>query len=197
MLKIAITGNIASGKSTVENLLIEKGYKVLDTDIVAHELLRDEVVKRKVLETFSNFDIIDDEGISRLKLGKIVFDDKKLRTKLENLLHPLIKDEISRFFSYLDAQGEKIAFVSVPLLFEAKFDDIFDKIMLVYAEDDIRLQRLITRNKVSMKHAQNRLKIQISQDKKLSLADYVIYNNGSLIDLLKNLDDVLDVLLPS
>lgn len=198
MLKVAITGNIASGKSTVENLLIEKGYKVLDTDTVSHELLRDDSVKRKVIEAFSDFDILDDEDeISRIKLGKIVFDNDSLREKLEGILHPLIKNETERFFNFLETQGEKFAFVAVPLLFEANFVDIFDKIMLIYTDDDIRLQRLITRNKISIKHAENRLKIQTSQDKKISLADYVVYNNGSLIELLKNLDDVLNVLLPS
>lgn len=191
MLKVAITGNIASGKSTVEKILMEKGYKVLDSDIVSHELLRDKSIKKKILETFSKFDILEDDEISRVKLGRIVFEDEKLRKKLEQILHPEIKNEMIRFFNYLENQGEKIAFASVPLLFEAGFDDLFNKILLVYADDDIRLQRLINRNKLSLEQAKNRLKIQTSQEEKLSLADYVVYNNESLIDLSQNVDEVL------
>lgn len=194
MLKVAIAGNIASGKSTVENILMEKGYKVLDTDVISHELLRDESIKKNIITAFSEFDICDDGDISRPKLGKIIFADEELRKKLESILHPRIKNEIVKFFEHLEKQGEKIVFVSVPLLFESKFEDIFDKILLVYADDKIRLQRLIARNKVSLKHAENRLKIQISQDKKLSLADYVIYNNKSLLDLYKSVEAILKLL---
>lgn len=194
MLKVAITGNIASGKSTVEKTLMEKGYKVLDSDIVSHELLKDKVIKKKILAVFSKFDILEDDEISRVKLGRVVFEDEKLRKKLEQILHPEIKSEMIRFFNYLENQGEKIAFASVPLLFEAGFDDLFNKILLVYADDDIRLQRLINRNKISLEHAKNRLKIQTSQEEKLALADYVVYNNESLIDLSHNVDEVLKLL---
>lgn len=194
MLKVAITGNIASGKSTVEKILMEKGYKVLDSDIVSHELLRDRAIKKKILAEFLNFDILEDDEISRVKLGRIVFEDKNLRKKLEQIIHPEIKSEMVRFFNFLENQGEKIAFASVPLLFEAGFDDLFNKILLVYADDDIRLQRLINRNKISLEHAKNRLKIQTSQEEKLSLADYVVYNNESLIDLSHNVDEFLKLL---
>lgn len=194
MLKVAITGNIASGKSTVENILMEKGYKVLDTDVISHELLRDESIKNKIVTSFSEFDILDDNEISRPKLGKIVFGDEELRKKLESILHPRIKNEIVRFFVHLDKQGEKIAFVSVPLLFEAKYEDAFDKVLLVCADDKIRLERLIIRNKISLKNAENRLKIQISQDEKIPLADYVIYNNKSLLDLYRRIDEILELL---
>lgn len=192
MLKVAITGNIASGKSSVEQILREKSYKVLDTDIVAHNLLEDPYVKAQIEDAFKDYDILENEKISRPKLAKLVFEDEFLRKELEEILHPLIKDEIIRFFDC--NQNEKITFVSVPLLFEAGFESVFDKVILVYAKDEIRLQRLINRNDLTQENAQNRINIQISQEKKLPLADYVIYNEESISDLNKKVEHIFKLL---
>lgn len=192
MLKVAITGNIASGKSTVETILKEKGLKVLDTDEVSHNLLEDENVKTKIFSAFKGYDVIEDGEISRKKLGSIIFDNIKLRKKLEGILHPLIKEEIGRFFR--QNNDEKIAFVSVPLLFEVGFENLFDKIILIHSDDKIRLERLIKRNNLNEKQAKNRINIQISQDKKIPLADYIIYNDNSLDDLSNNINKILKLI---
>lgn len=195
MIKVAITGNIASGKSVLEQILKEKGFAVIDADEIAHNLIKNEAVKTKIIQIFQGFDIVENGEISRKKLGQIVFVRDNLRKKLEEILHPAIKDEIGRFFRQQQEQGEKIAFASVPLLFEAKFEDLFDKIIFVYADDEIRLKRLMQRNNLALEHAQNRLSIQISQDKKAPLADYVIYNNSDLEYLKLSLEKILKELL--
>lgn len=192
MLKVAITGNIASGKSVVEKILQEKGYKVLDTDVVSHELLKNEDVKHQIITAFLNYDVIENNEISRPKLGKIVFKDGNARKKLENILHPLIKEEIIRFFNQAQSEGAKIAFVSIPLLFEAKFENLFGKIILICADDKTRLERLIDRSGYTLDYAKKRLKSQISQDEKTSLADYVIYNDETIDDLRKNIEELLN-----
>lgn len=189
MIKVAITGNIASGKSTVEKFLKEKNYKVLDTDSVAHSLLFDETVKTRIIESLSDFDILDKSEISRAKVGKIIFEDECLRKKIEQILHPIIKDKTKQFFA--ENSDEEIVFVLIPLLFEAKFEDIFDRIVLVYAEDKIRLKRLMQRSNISLDYAKSRLKCQISQDKKVSLADYVIYNDKNIEYLSNEVDKLL------
>ncbi|HNW26770.1 MAG TPA: dephospho-CoA kinase, partial [Candidatus Gastranaerophilaceae bacterium] len=183
MIKVAITGNIASGKTAVEEILRKKGYQVLDTDDISHTLLEDKKVKEQIISEFEKFDIVENNEISRHKLGKIVFTDIKLRKKLEEILHPLIKKEIRRFFRQCESKGEKIAFVSVPLLFEVNMQKLFDKIVLVHADTQFRLQRLVSRNNLTIEQAKNRIKIQMPQDEKLKLSDYVIYNNKTSKEL--------------
>lgn len=193
MLKVAITGNIASGKSVTESVLVEKGYTVLDSDKITHKLLEDENVTKILTETFKNYDIRENEKISRTKLGKIVFNNENLRKKLEIIMHPLIKAEIELFFKKQESEGHKIAFVAVPLLFEAKFEHLFDKTIFVYADDDKRLHRLMKRNSLSEEDAMKRINSQMCQDEKVKLADYVI-NCNSLFEMHCDLDKILKLL---
>ena len=180
MIKVAIVGNIASGKSTVENILQEKGYKVFDTDIIAHEVLND--FAEEIINQFDGHDILENGKVSREKLGKIVFNDKKLKEKLEYIVHPEIKNRIKSIFE--KNKNEKYVFVSIPLLFEIGWGNLFDKILFIKTEDDIRLKRLMQRNKFTQEEALSRIKSQLPQEKKAKKADFVIENNSS-IDVLQ------------
>lgn len=192
MLKIAITGNIASGKSETEKFLRKKGYSVLDTDEVTHKLLEDKAVKEVIKKVFAGHDICENNKISRTKLGKLVFDDDKLKMKLEKILHPIIKEKIEIFFD--EKKNEKMVFVTVPLLFEAHFEKYFDKIILIYANDEKRLKRLIQRDNFSKEYAIKRINSQISQEKKLTLCDYTIYSDKSLSELHNEINTLLGLL---
>lgn len=178
MIKIAIVGNIASGKSTLEKYIADNGYKVLDTDKISHELLDDNAA---VLEAFKGFDITDEGKISRKKLGALIFSNDVMKQKLEEILHPLIKDKIEEFFD--NNANEKCVFVSIPLLFEAKMQNLFDKIIFVYADDAVRLSRLIARDGLALEQAKKRLASQQNQDKKVLLSDFVLYNDASVENL--------------
>lgn len=178
MIKIALTGNIASGKSTVQSILEEKGYKVLDTDKTGHFLL-DEL--NEIKEAFKEHDILEDGKISRDKLGKLVFDNPDLKIKLENIIHPAIKNEIIKFFE--KNKSEKYVFVSIPLLFESGMQELFDKVLLICTDDNLREKRLISRNHFSIEYARKRMSAQMSQDEKKELCNYVIYNNGTVDEL--------------
>lgn len=186
MLKVAITGNIASGKSAVQLFLEQKGYPVLDTDIVCHELLENSV---EIAEAFSGYDVFYDGTLNREKLGKLVFSDAKLKKTLEDLLYPDLIAEMNAFF--LASSAAEFAFVGIPLLFEAGMTGYFDRTILVYCNDAIREQRLIARNGYTKEYARVRMNSQLSQDKKAQKVDYIIYNNSTIEDLHNNIIKVI------
>ena len=169
MKKIAITGNIAAGKSQVEKI-ISRYYPVYDTDIIAHEILNN-------IDDFYNLDVFTNGKIDRRKLGKIVFENPEIKNKLEELIHPLIKARLEEIFQ--KHISEDFIFVSVPLLFEAKWNNVFDKIIIITAEEKLRIERLQLRNSLSKTEALKRIESQLPQEEKIKNSDYVIENNGT------------------
>lgn len=195
MIKVAITGNIASGKSQVEKILISMGYKIADTDQINHFILASDIKTiNKIKEEFKDDDILDEQGkISREKLGKIVFSVGWKKIKLEEILHNEINKKLEEF--YIENRDKEIIFVSIPLLFETKQENKFDKIIFVSADEDIRLKRLIERNGYDKNYAKIRIASQQKETEKLKKSDYIIYNNSDLISLQKQVINILNQLI--
>lgn len=190
MLKVAITGNIASGKSVVQEILATSGFAVFDADIAAHELLDD---NSAVLETFADFDILENGKISREKLGKIVFNNKNLLEKLNAIIHPLVRAEIEKFFD--ENSDKNIVFAAVPLLYECGMENMFDRVVLIQTSDSVRLERLIKRSGYSREYALKRLESQMPQDKKAAKADFIINNDGDFGALTRQVSTLVQTLL--
>lgn len=186
MKKIALCGNIASGKSLVQSFLTEKGYKVLDTDDVSHELLT--VNNKPLFQAFKDYDVFENGEFSRYKVGQLIFSDESARQKIASIMHPQIREKINEFFD--ENLKEDMVFVAIPLLFEANMQDMFGKIVFIYANDEIRLERLIKRNGYTVEHAKARLASQMPQDEKIKRADYIINNNGNIEELRNCLNDL-------
>ena len=191
MKKIAITGNIAAGKTTVENIIKDNGYKVIDADKICHDALEnDKNIISEIKNIFKNFDITDNNGnLDRIKIGNIVFKNIEYKKQLEEILHPFVKEKINIFFE--QNINEIFVFASIPLLFETHMENNFDKIIFVAADENIRLERIIKRNNCTQTQALARIKSQMLQDKKIELSDFVINNNGSLEVLQANTNQVL------
>ena len=191
MKKIAVCGNIASGKTTVQKFLEEKGYKVLDTDEVSHKLLT--VKNKELFDAFKDLDVFENGEFSRYKVGQLIFSDINARQKISSIMHPQIADEIKKFFK--ENKSEDFLFVGIPLLFEANMEYLFDKIILVYADDDIRLERLLKRNNYTLEHAKARMDSQTSQLAKLYKCDFIIKNNSDIESLKFSIDNLLREIL--
>lgn len=174
MIKYAIVGNIASGKSEFEKILDKHGFVVLDTDLMAHDILMD---KPDIPKAFADYDVFEYGRLSREKLGKLVFNNNDLKQKLEGIIHPLIKEELETAFNVYSE--ENVIFITVPLLFEVGWENLFDKIIFIQCDDKLRLERLMERNGYTKEYAQTRLNSQLPQDEKAKKSDYIIENNGS------------------
>ena len=181
MLKVAITGNIASGKSQVEQI-IGKKFPVYDSDKLAHDVLEN-------LTDFYGYDVFTDGKIDRKKLGELVFSNNDLKKKLEEIVHPRVKKRIFELFE--QHQNEELIFISVPLLYEAGFESIFDKVILVSVDKNIQLERLIKRNNLTEDDALTRINSQTPQEEKLNRADYIIQNNSDLNSLKEQTEKII------
>lgn len=188
---IGITGSIACGKSTVSNYLKSKGYIVIDADKIGHEALDDDYVKEKLILAFGN-KILEDNKINRQKLGELVFGNSSNLNVLNSIIHPEIRKKI---LEKIDKNNDKeLIFIDVALLFEAKFDDLVDKIIVVYVDKNTQLTRLMKRNSISKKEALSRIVSQMSPIEKAKLGDYTVNNNLDVINTYEQVDKVLSEL---
>ena len=186
MLIIGLTGGIGSGKTTVSNLFSNLGIQIIDTDIIAHELLNNsELVKDEIIDTFSK-NVLDSDGyIDRNKLATIVFNDDYKKKCLEKILHPKIRLEVdTKIQNYLTQQPQpQYVIVVVPLLLETGFIDYLDRILVVMASEKIRTKRVQQRDNRKIEDIQLIIKSQVSDKKRTDNADDIIENNNDINEL--------------
>lgn len=175
---IALTGGIATGKSTVASMLKLLGYAIIDADTIAHDVLTQHAVR--VIEVFGREICDADSNIDRKKLGAIVFADPEKLHVLESIVHPIIAQTIYEKAAVLE-QCQKPFFVDIPIFFEKRELFAFiSKSVLVYAQPDVQLARLQARNNLSLEEAKQRIAAQIPIDVKKQQADAIIDNSGDV-----------------
>ncbi|WP_096202721.1 dephospho-CoA kinase [Bacillus sp. FJAT-45350] len=178
---IGLTGGIASGKSTISNLLKTYGIAVIDADQIARDVVEPgNDAYKQIVEHFGTEILETDGTIARKKLGTVIFNDPKERKTLNGIVHPAIRqkmrDEKDRYFE----EGEEVVVYDIPLLFESDLRHMVDKTLLVYVDDNVQFERLLHRDQTTKEEAQSRINSQMPLTEKKSLADEVIDNNGTI-----------------
>jgi dephospho-CoA kinase len=192
MLRIGLTGGIASGKSTVAALLRDRDYPVLDADVLTHELLEpgqdayDEVVRE-----FGDGILTDGRRVDRRKLGAVVFADSRKRERLNQIMHPRIQQIAAQWFRALDQPGgPDLAFEDAALILEAGAKGNFDRVVVCWCRPEQQIERLRVRG-LLLEDAQQRIRSQMSMDEKRRLADDVIDCSVSIEDTEKQVEEFI------
>ena len=193
MLLIAITGGIASGKSLAMEILQELGCFTLDTDDIARELSAPNMPVHQAIFAHFGAEYFDETNeLDRKKLGDLIFTDEKARETLNNITHPIImqvaRERIAQAAKKAEKSGKDfIGVIAIPLLFEGgeNLQKLlpYDFSILITADDDIRVKRLMTTRGLDEKAARARINSQMPESEKAKLADFVITNNGTPAEL--------------
>ena len=181
--KIGLTGGIASGKTTVSDCFKKIGTKVIDADVISHEVTEPSgSAFEEILSEFGS-EILDEKGlINRKKMRAIIFDDQSQKKILEEIIHPKVRDEM---FKRINKSDDHYLIVSVPLLVETGMNRIMDRTLLVDCSEDTQIKRLMHRDKITLNEARAILKNQASRSDREKIADDLIVNekNVTLIEL--------------
>ncbi|HDC4165054.1 TPA: dephospho-CoA kinase [Staphylococcus aureus] len=189
---IGLTGGIASGKSTVSELLSVFGFKVVDADKAAREAVKKgSKGLAQVREVFGD-EAIDENGeMNRRYMGDLVFNHPEKRLELNAIIHPIVRDIMEEEKQEYLKQGYNVI-MDIPLLFENELENTVDEVWVVYTSESIQMDRLMQRNNLSLEDAKGRVYSQISIDKKSRMADHVIDNLGDKLELKQNLERLLE-----
>lgn len=181
---LGLTGSIATGKTTVAQILRKSGYPVVDADQLAREVVASGSAGfKKIVEVFGTSIVQENGELNRKQLGNVIFADSTKRLELEQLVHPLVQERAKQLRQSLEKDGHAFAFYDVPLLFEKNLQANFDDIVVVACSPEIQLERLMKRNGYTQSEAKERINAQVAIEEKIKNANFVIWNNGSLDEL--------------
>ncbi|MDD3478176.1 MAG: dephospho-CoA kinase [Candidatus Izemoplasmatales bacterium] len=174
---IGLTGGIASGKSTVSTWFKDQGLPVLDADFVYKELTKPgQVLYNRLVDAFTSQILLEDDTINWPRLSQKVFSDEGIRNKLNSITHPIVKEELLSRLSVLKEENVEMVIVSVPLLFEAGFDQFCDATICVDVPRSVQIERLMLRDRLTKEQAILRIDSQMPLSKKKKLATFVLDN---------------------
>ncbi|PNZ26296.1 dephospho-CoA kinase [Staphylococcus petrasii] len=188
---IGLTGGIATGKSTVSELLSVYGFKIVDADIAARKAVaKGSKGLEQVREQFGEEAITEEGEMDRKYMGELVFNHLEKRLELNKIVHPIVREIMEEEKREYLQQGHNVI-MDIPLLFENDLQDTVDEVWLVYTSESVQIERLMERNNLTAEDAKARVYSQISIDKKSRMADHVIDNLGDKLELKQNLERLL------
>lgn len=193
MKLVGLTGGIASGKSTVAEILKRQGAAIINADVLAREVVEPgHQAWTEIVNTFGIAVLQPDRTLDRQKLRAIIFDDAAARKKIESIIHPQVRALAEQRIREHAAAGYAVIVYEVPLLFEGNLQEWLRPVILVACDVDTQRNRLQSRDNLSAAQAQKHIVAQMSLEEKRRLADYVVENNGSLEDLERQVQAVLE-----
>lgn len=182
MRKVALTGGIATGKTYVAGRLREAGIPLVDADILARDVVAPGTPGLSAVRQRFGPDAVRRDGtMDRVRIGQIVFKDKRARQDLEGIIHPAVQKAIDKYFASLPKRTP-FAVADIPLLFETGREGQFDVVVVVACPRAMQVERMIERNRLSPEDAGRRLAAQLPIDKKVEKADFVIRTDGSFAE---------------
>jgi dephospho-CoA kinase len=189
VLKVAVTGGAGSGKTSVCNRLKEFGVKVISADEMAREAVAPgSEALTKIIRFFGEKVVLSDGTLNRKILRRMITDDDDARLTLERFLHNEITNLIQKNVVCAEKEGCRMVVIEVPLLFELDMKDRFDRVVVVIADKELRVKRLMERDQTSRDSAENLINVQMPDEEKVGRADYVVWNEGSMENLLESVD---------
>jgi dephospho-CoA kinase len=191
MLKVALTGGIATGKSYVLDQLRRRRIPCLDADILAHGVMEAGTEATQAIATrFGPGVIAADGSVDRKVLGALVFEDEAARRALEEIVHPAVYRSIAAGLRAFELMGSAVAVVDVPLLYETGHERDFDRVVVTACPRDMQLERLVDRG-LTEHEARRRLDAQLPTEAKVGRADHVIRTDGTLEDTNRQIEETL------
>lgn len=188
MLVIAVTGGIGSGKSTVADLFKAKGVPVIDTDVIARDLVKPGTpLLKQIISEFGD-DYLDTDGqLKRKALGKLIFNEPAARTKLEALMHPAIHAAVTAQLEQLKAP---YCLILIPLLAHSKQAYPYDRVLVIDTPEPVQIQRTVLRDQQSPDFVRQIMSTQPTRDELLALADDILDNSGNIQALTVAVNDL-------
>lgn len=192
-LRVAITGGIGSGKSVFCKFLTDKNYTVISADNLAKEILiKDSLVKKQICDAFGA-EAYKDGELNKKFLANVVFSDYENLLVMNSIVHPVVIKETQKLMDN-DLKKNNLVFVEAALIYEAEMEDLFDYVVLIKAENSVKIERIRERDKVSEDDVVKRQESQIPDEEKTDVADFVFENNGTLDELKSKADFLLNLL---
>jgi dephospho-CoA kinase len=189
VLKVAVTGGAGSGKTSVCNRLKELGVKVINADAMARKAVAPgSEALTKITRYFGDKVLLADGTLNRKMLRRMITDDDNARLTLERFLHHEITKLIQKDVICAEKEGCRIVAIEVPLLFELGMKEKFDWVVVVSADKELRVKRLMDRDQTSRDEAQDLVNVQMPEGLKIGQADYVVRNEGSIKKLISSVD---------
>lgn len=192
-IKVAITGGIGSGKSLFAQIIEGKGFPVIKADELAKHLMStNKSIKTRIIRAFGE-ESYSGDSLNTEHLAKIVFPDPEKTKKLNSIVHPIVISEIKKM---LEKETSPLVFCEAALIFEARMTPLFDYIVLITAEEPLRIQRVVTRDNVSPEAVLLRMQNQMSEIEKNKRSHYIFENNGTLEELESKANLLITLLRP-